>query len=154
MVNMVPYEAFACPCGARDVVLRESYKPKTRGKLYYACPRLKEERVRLLVGASTTPIYSPGSSSTPIYSPGSSSTPIYSPGTSTPPRYSPGASTPPRYSPGTSRNAECSNCKHLLDKITVLEATMDMYMHPEQHTVNSAALFHEVYNNMGKLDLE
>ncbi|GKC38889.1 hypothetical protein Tco_1051273 [Tanacetum coccineum] len=122
---MVPYEAFAWPCGAGDVSLRESYKPKTR-----------EEQVRLLVG-------SPRASKTPIYSPGSSSTPIYSPG----------SSTPPRYSPRTSRNAECSNCKHLLDKITVLEATVDMYMHPEQHTVNSAALFHEVYNNIGKLDL-
>ncbi|GJV16277.1 hypothetical protein Tco_1361600 [Tanacetum coccineum] len=80
MVKMVPYEAFAYPCGAGDVVLRESYKPKTHGKLYYACPRSKprentfecklflwkEERVRLLVGspgASTTLIYSPGSSS-------------------------------------------------------------------------------------------
>ncbi|GJR26507.1 hypothetical protein Tco_1102739 [Tanacetum coccineum] len=41
MVLMVPYEAFACPCGSGDVVLRESYKPKTCGKLYYACPRLK-----------------------------------------------------------------------------------------------------------------
>ncbi|GJT89433.1 hypothetical protein Tco_1071150 [Tanacetum coccineum] len=131
MVLMVPYEAFACRCGAGDVVLRESYKHETRGKLYYACPRSKprentfgckfflwkEERVRLLVG-------SPGASTTPIYSPGSSSTPIYSPGSSTPPRYSPGASTPPSYSLGTSRNAECSNCKHLLDKITVLEATI------------------------------
>ncbi|GKA53566.1 hypothetical protein Tco_0746881 [Tanacetum coccineum] len=106
-----------------------------------------EERVRLLVG-------SPGASTTPIYSLGSSSTLIYSPGSSTPPHYSPGASTPPSYSLGTSRNAECSNCKHLHDKITVLEATVDMYMHPEQHTVNSAALFHKVYNNMGKLDLE
>ncbi|GJZ18109.1 hypothetical protein Tco_0554232 [Tanacetum coccineum] len=38
MVLMVPYEAFACPYGAGDVVLRESYKPKTRRKLYYACP--------------------------------------------------------------------------------------------------------------------
>ncbi|GJY46250.1 hypothetical protein Tco_0435313 [Tanacetum coccineum] len=148
MVKMVPYEAFACRCGAGDVVLRESYKHETRGKLYYACPRSKkEERVRLLVGSA-------GASTTLIYSLGSSSTPIYSPGSSTPPRYSPGASTPPSYSLGTSRNAECSNCKHLLDKITVLEATVDMYMHPEQHTVNSAALFHEVYNNMGKLDLE
>ncbi|GJU25154.1 hypothetical protein Tco_1163775 [Tanacetum coccineum] len=82
---------------------------------------------------------------------GSSSIPINSPGSSTPPRYSLGAST---HSPGTSRNAQCSNCKHLLDKITVLEATVDMYMHPEQHTVNSAALFQEVYNSMGKLDLE
>ncbi|GJU18651.1 hypothetical protein Tco_1146617 [Tanacetum coccineum] len=161
MVKMVSYEAFACRCGARDVVLRESYKPNTHGKLYYACPRSKplentfgckfffwkKERVRLLVG-------SPGASTTPIYSPGSSSTPIYSPGSSTSPRYSRGASTPQTYSPGTSRNAHCSNCKHLLDKITVLEATVDMYMHPEQHTVNSAALFHEVYNNMRKLDLE
>ncbi|GJW36631.1 hypothetical protein Tco_0059551 [Tanacetum coccineum] len=41
-------------------------------------------------------------------------------GSSTPPRYSPEASTPPSYSLGTSRNAECSNCKHLLDKITTM----------------------------------
>ncbi|GJZ92323.1 hypothetical protein Tco_0664388 [Tanacetum coccineum] len=132
-MKMVSYEAFACRCGAKDVVLRESYKPKTR--------------VRLLVG-------SPGASTTPIYSPGSSSTPIYSPGSSTPPHYSPGASTPQSYSPGTSRNVECSNCKHLLGKITVLEATVEMYMHPEEHTLNSAALLHEVYNDMGKLGLE
>nr|GEZ63575.1 hypothetical protein [Tanacetum cinerariifolium] len=64
------------------------------------------------------------------------------------------SSTTQSYSLGTSRNAECSNCKHLLDKIMVLETTVDMYMHPKQHTLNSAALFHEVYNNMGKLDLE
>ncbi|GJZ94357.1 hypothetical protein Tco_0666560 [Tanacetum coccineum] len=131
MVKMVPYEAFACPCGDGDVVLRES----------------KEERVRLLVG-------SPGASTTPIYSPGSSSTPIYSPGASTTPIYSPGSSSTPIYSPGASRNAECSNCKHLLDKITVLEAMLEMYKNPEQHTLNSTALIHEVYNDMGKLDLE
>nr|GEW00147.1 hypothetical protein [Tanacetum cinerariifolium] len=65
-----------------------------------------------------------------------------------------GSSIPPRYSSRTSKNAECSNCKHLLDKITIHEVTVDMYMHSKQHTVNSAALFHEVYNNMGKLDLE
>nr|GEU29896.1 hypothetical protein [Tanacetum cinerariifolium] len=88
---------------------------------------------------------STGASTTLIYSPGSSSTTIYSPGSSTPLRYSPRASTPQCYSLGTSRNAEFSNWKHLLDKITVLEAMVDMYMHMEQHIVNSAALFHEVY---------
>ncbi|GKA90672.1 hypothetical protein Tco_0812542 [Tanacetum coccineum] len=161
MVLMVSYEAFACPCESGDIAMRESYKPKTSDKLYYACPRSKprqntfgcefflwkEERVRLLVG-------SPGASTTPIYSPGYSSNPIYSPGSSSPPRYSARASTPQSYSPGTSRNVECSNRKHLLGKITVLEATVDMYMHPEQYTFNSAALFHKVYNNMGKFDLE
>ncbi|GJR40876.1 hypothetical protein Tco_1216560 [Tanacetum coccineum] len=40
-MKMVPYEAFPCRCRARDVVLRESYKPKTHGKLYYACPLSK-----------------------------------------------------------------------------------------------------------------
>ncbi|GJV95341.1 hypothetical protein Tco_1546918 [Tanacetum coccineum] len=105
-------------------------------------------------GASTTPIHSPGSSSTPIYSPGASTTPIYSPGASTTPIYSPGSSSTLIYSPGALRNAECSNCKHLLDKITVLEAMLEMYKNPEQHTLNSAALLHEVYNDMGKLDLE
>nr|GEX93717.1 beta-lactamase domain-containing protein 2-like [Tanacetum cinerariifolium] len=49
---------------------------------------------------------------------------------------------------------ECSNCKHLRRKISVLKATMNMHMHPEQHTVNSAALLHEVLNKMEKLDLE
>ncbi|GKC22921.1 hypothetical protein Tco_1025071, partial [Tanacetum coccineum] len=105
------------------------------------------ERVRLLVG-------SPGASTTLIYSLGSSSTQIYSPGFSTPPRYSPRASTPQSYSLGTSRNAECSNCKHLLGKITVLEVTVEMYMHSEEHTLNSTALLHEVYNDMEKLGLE
>ncbi|GKA65593.1 hypothetical protein Tco_0765300 [Tanacetum coccineum] len=128
MVQMVPYEAFACSCGAGDVVYRENLyinknlmpRENTFGCKFFLW---KEERVRLLVGslgASTTPIYSSRSSSTPIYSLGSSSTPIYSPRSSTPPRYSLGALTPQNYSAETSRNAECSNCKHLLDKITVL----------------------------------
>ncbi|GJZ50763.1 hypothetical protein Tco_0605278 [Tanacetum coccineum] len=65
-----------------------------------------------------------------------------------------GPSIPPNYSPGSSRNAEFSNCKHLRRKISVLKATMDMHMHPEQHTVNSAALLHDVLNEMEKLDLE
>ncbi|GJR66787.1 hypothetical protein Tco_0012852 [Tanacetum coccineum] len=73
-----------------------------------------------VLGSSSTPIYSSGSSSTPIYSPGSSSTPIYS------------------------RNAECSNCKHLLDKITVLEATVDMYIASGTTHSNSSALYSRV----------
>ncbi|GJV12506.1 hypothetical protein Tco_1354047 [Tanacetum coccineum] len=97
----------------------------------------KGERVRLLVN-----------------SPRASTTPNYSSGPSTPPSYSPGPSTPLSYSLGPSRNAECSNCKLLLEKIKVIEAIVEMYMHPEQHTLNSTALLHEVYNDMGKLGLE
>nr|GEV04307.1 hypothetical protein [Tanacetum cinerariifolium] len=33
MVMMVPHEAFACTCGAGDVVLRESYQAKTRVRI-------------------------------------------------------------------------------------------------------------------------
>ncbi|GJT02836.1 hypothetical protein Tco_0824005 [Tanacetum coccineum] len=36
MVKMVPYEAFACRCGAGDVVLRESYKHETRASRKHA----------------------------------------------------------------------------------------------------------------------
>ncbi|GKF91955.1 hypothetical protein Tco_0275656, partial [Tanacetum coccineum] len=97
----------------------------------------KEKRVRLLVSSS-----------------GASMTPSYSSGPSTPPSYSSGTSTPQSYSPGTLRNAKCSNCKLLLRKIKVLEATIEMHMHPEQHTRNSTALLHKVYNDMGKFDLE
>ncbi|GKE64974.1 reverse transcriptase domain, reverse transcriptase zinc-binding domain protein [Tanacetum coccineum] len=41
MVKMVPHEAFACSCAEGDVVLRQSYKPESYGKLYYACPKSK-----------------------------------------------------------------------------------------------------------------
>ncbi|GJX06818.1 hypothetical protein Tco_0194750 [Tanacetum coccineum] len=80
--------------------------------------------------------------------------PSYSSGPSTAPSYSSRPSTPTNYSLESSKNVECSNCNHLREKISVLKATMDMHMHPEQHTVNSAALFHEVLNEMEKLDLE
>nr|GEV93919.1 hypothetical protein [Tanacetum cinerariifolium] len=131
MVNMVPYEAFVCSCVEGDVVLRQSYKPES-------C----ETRLRQLMS-------SPGAPSA-----GPTTPPSYSSGPSTPPSYYSGPSTPPNYSSGSSRNAECSNCKHLRGKICVLKATTNMHMHPEQHTVNSAALLHEVLNEMEKLDLE
>nr|GEY77138.1 hypothetical protein [Tanacetum cinerariifolium] len=141
MVKMVPHEAFACSCAEGDVVLRKSYKPESCGKLYYTCPKSKKEtRLRQLMSSLGAPSVGP---STP---------PSYSSGPSTPPSYSSGPSTPPNYSPGSSRNAECSNCKHLRGKISVPKETMNM--HPEQHTVNSAALLHEVLNEMEKLDLE
>ncbi|GJZ11439.1 hypothetical protein Tco_0546198 [Tanacetum coccineum] len=115
----------------------KTYKPKGPRELF-----------RLLV-------VSPGASRPPIpFSRIIHRLPIYSPGASTTPIYSPGSSSTLIYSPGALRNAECSNCKHLLDKITVLEAMLEMYKNPEQHTLNSAALLHEVYNDMGKLDLE
>ncbi|GKD32173.1 hypothetical protein Tco_1242951 [Tanacetum coccineum] len=126
MVKMVPHEAFACRCAEGDVVPRQSYKPES-----YVT------RLRELMSSPRAP-----------------STPSYSTGHSTPPSYSSGPSTLPSYSSGSSRNGECSNCKHLRGKISVLKVTMDMHMHPEQHTVNSAALFHEVLNEMEKLDLE
>nr|GEY32774.1 hypothetical protein [Tanacetum cinerariifolium] len=131
MVNMMPHEAFASSCAKGDVVLRQSYKPKS-------C----ETRLCQLMSSLGAPSARP---STP---------PIYSSGPSTPQSYSSGPSTPPNYSSGSSRNAECSNYKHLRGKISVLKATMYMRMHPEQHTVNSAALLHEVLNEMEKLDLE
>ncbi|GKB40169.1 hypothetical protein Tco_0885111 [Tanacetum coccineum] len=83
---------------------------------------------------------------------------------STPPSYSRGTSTRPSYSPGSSRSvqnlgkAECSNCKFLAEKIKTLEAkikilegALEMEMYPEIHTLDSAAILHELYNDMGKL---
>nr|GEV33610.1 hypothetical protein [Tanacetum cinerariifolium] len=102
----------------------------------------KENRLRHLMS-------SPGAPSA-----GPSTSPSYSSGPSTPLSYSSRPSTPPNYSPRSSRNAECSNCKQLRGKISVLKETMNMHMHLEQHTVNSAALLHKVLNEMEKLDLE
>nr|GEW48912.1 hypothetical protein [Tanacetum cinerariifolium] len=102
----------------------------------------KKTRLRQLMSSPSAP------------SAGPSTPPSYSSRPSTPPSYSLGPLTPPNYSLGSSKNAECSNCKHLRGKISVLKATMDMHMHPEQHIVNWAALLHEVLNEMKKLDFE
>ncbi|GJU10430.1 hypothetical protein Tco_1132826 [Tanacetum coccineum] len=103
------------PCAEGDVVLRQSYKPESYGKLYYACPKSmppkhfgcgfflwKETRLRELMSSSGAP-------STPSYSAGHSTPPSYSSGPSTPPSYSSGPSTPTNYSLRSSRNGECSN---------------------------------------------
>ncbi|GJX21657.1 F-box domain containing protein [Tanacetum coccineum] len=134
MVKMAPYEAFACRCGKGDVVLRESYQPNTHGQLYYAW---KEERIRLLMS-----------------SPGSSSTPSYSSEPSSPNSYSSGNTTPQNHHSRTSISGGCSNCKHLLGKIKIREAAVEMHMHPEQHTRYLTALVHELYNDMDNLGLE
>ncbi|GJW86258.1 phospholipase-like protein [Tanacetum coccineum] len=73
----------------------------------------------------------------------------------------------PSYSTGTSKSAmnvgkvECPNCKFLAEKIKTLEAnikilegTLEMERHPENHTIESAAILQELYNDMGKLGLE
>nr|GEY74518.1 hypothetical protein [Tanacetum cinerariifolium] len=152
MVKMVSHKAFACSCAEGDVVLRQSYKPESYELISLLFNSLrnildvdflwKETRLRQLMS-------SPGALSA-----GPSTPPSFSLGPSTPSSYSSGPSTPPNYSSGSLKNAKCSNCKHLCGKISVLKATMNMHMHPEQHTVNSATLLQEVLNEMEKLDLE
>nr|GEV18584.1 phospholipase-like protein [Tanacetum cinerariifolium] len=89
----------------------------------------------------------------------------FSLGPSTPPRSSLGPSTRPSYSPLRSilnlKKAECSNCNFLAEKINVLETkikilegTLEMERDPENHTHESAAIFHELYNDIGKLSLD
>nr|GEU98343.1 hypothetical protein [Tanacetum cinerariifolium] len=150
MVNMVPHEAFACSCAEGDVVLRQSYKPESCGKLYYACPKSKppnhfgcgfflwkDTRLHQLMS-------SPGAPSA---------------GPSTPPSYSLGPSTLHAFLQDLQHLQTIlqdlqemqTNCKHLRGKRSVLKATMNMHMHPEQHTVNLAALLHEVLNKWKNL---
>ncbi|GJW60964.1 hypothetical protein Tco_0110299 [Tanacetum coccineum] len=106
---------------------------------YYGCGFFlwKEERVGLLIN-----------------SPRISSTITFSQGTSSTPSFSPTQSTPPIYYGGSSSNTECSNCKHLLGRIKVLQATLEMHRDPKQHTLNSAALLHDLNDDMEKLGLE
>nr|GEZ21141.1 hypothetical protein [Tanacetum cinerariifolium] len=132
MVNMVPHEAFACSCAEGDV------PPKHFGCGFFM-ERDPTSSIDELSWSSICRTFN---------------TPSYFSGPSTPQSYSSGPSTPLNYSSGSSRNAECSNCKHLRGKISVLKATMNMHMHPEQHTVHSTALLHEVLNEIEKLDLE
>ncbi|GJZ53810.1 hypothetical protein Tco_0608695 [Tanacetum coccineum] len=79
---------------------------------------------------------------------------------STPPSSFPRPSTRPSYSPRPSvsatslGNAEYSNCKFLPAKIKLLEATLEMERHSENHTLESAVILLELYNDMEKHGLE
>ncbi|GJV79685.1 hypothetical protein Tco_1515555 [Tanacetum coccineum] len=145
-------QASKCRCKKGDVVLRTSHKPYSYGKQYYACPCSKpgtQDRGcgNFMWKDDLTPRLSS------------------SPRPSTPLSSYPGPSTRPSYSPrgGSALNlkkAECSNCKFLAQKIKILEAkikilegTLEMERHPENHTSESAAILHELYNDMGKLGL-
>ncbi|GJZ67568.1 hypothetical protein Tco_0630808 [Tanacetum coccineum] len=139
-MNMMQHESFECPCEPGNVVLRESHQfTPMLSENDFGCSFLwKDIRVRLLA-------VSPGGSTTQSYSPGPSTTLSYSAAR---------PSTPPTYSSGPSRNADCSNCKLLIGKITALEETLEMYMHPENHTLDSTALLNDLYNDMDKFGLE
>nr|GEV38720.1 hypothetical protein [Tanacetum cinerariifolium] len=141
---MAPYEAFACRCGKGDVVLRESYQPNTREKEML----FSENRT------SPTPVVNFTMHVHDLSSSGSSLTPSYSSEYSSPNSYSSGTTTPQNNHSRTSISGGCSNSKNLLGKIKVLEAAVEMHMHPEQHTRNSTALLQELYNDMDNLGLE
>ncbi|GKD09244.1 hypothetical protein Tco_1188929 [Tanacetum coccineum] len=127
---MEPYESFSCRCERGDVVLRKSHKPHSFGRLYYACPLSKDE----ITFGNASSFLKP---STPLIS---SSCASYSLGLSG-----------DALSPG---NAECSNCKILTMKIKIPEARLAMERHPEDHACQSAAILHELLNEMENIRVE
>nr|GEX83147.1 hypothetical protein [Tanacetum cinerariifolium] len=87
-----------------------------------------------------------------------------SPGPSTPQSSSPGPltrlsySSKPYGSASSQGKAECLNCKLLAEriktleaKIKILEETLEMKRHYENHTFDSTTILHELYNDMGRL---
>ncbi|GJU19396.1 hypothetical protein Tco_1152738 [Tanacetum coccineum] len=158
MHQMVRYDQTLTCTGENEEdvrLLRTSRKPYSYGKQYYACPCSKPgknliEDVATFVGMDDL---------RSIY--------VLLWECQHPLSSYPGTSTRPSYSPGTSRSAqnlgkaECSNCKFLAEKIKTLEAkikilegALEMERHLEKHTLESAAILHELYNDMGKLGLE
>ncbi|GJU27506.1 hypothetical protein Tco_1166127 [Tanacetum coccineum] len=56
---------------------------------------------------------------------------------------------------------KCSNCKFLAERIktleariSVLEGQLEMARHPENHTLESAGILHEIYQGMRNLNME
>nr|GEU62778.1 hypothetical protein [Tanacetum cinerariifolium] len=129
---MVPYEAFKCRCGNKAVVLRESYKPESRGKLCYACPRSKPREDFLDVDffmeretSSSTGRFSWRFIDYYLFSRTSNTSNIFFTTFNT-----------SKPSPRNIKKCRMLKLKHFLGKIKVLEATLEMYMHLKQHTHN------------------
>nr|GEY76159.1 hypothetical protein [Tanacetum cinerariifolium] len=148
---MTPYEAFACRCRKGNVVLRESYQPNTRSKLYYACLRSKPKEndygCKFFYRKRNESVY---------YSVlwDLHGLQVISQNIHYLIAIPQEVQHHKNHQSGTSISGGCSNCKHLLGKIKVLEAAVEMHMHPEKNTRNSTALLHELHNDMDNLDLE
>ncbi|GKE66364.1 hypothetical protein Tco_1520525, partial [Tanacetum coccineum] len=143
---MDPYEAYKCPCGAGNIVLRKSYQPHSLGKLYYASPRSKKDDLdlQLRVSSSHGPSTPQGSSPGPLTNPSSYHE----------------LSTHPNSSP-VSGPTKCSNCKvkdlkikMLEARLKMLETRLEMERRPKDHTCQSAAMLHELLNDMENLRME
>ncbi|GKA34673.1 hypothetical protein Tco_0721102 [Tanacetum coccineum] len=129
-MQMESYESFMCRCEGGNVVLRQSHKPHSFGKLYYACPRSKDE-ITFGNASSFSGPTTPSNSSLRASSSSGSSRAALSPG-----------------------NTECSNCKLLTMKIKILEARLAMEKNPDDHLCESAAILHELLNEMENLRVE
>ena len=109
-----------------------------------------------MTGSLRASTHSAGPSVTPTrYTAGPSVTPTrYNARPSvTPTRYTAGPSvTQTRYTAGpstsTPTNTECPNCIKLNHQIMVLNKMLEVYQHPNNHTIDSVALFHDLYNDM------
>ncbi|GJS51135.1 hypothetical protein Tco_0624497 [Tanacetum coccineum] len=127
-----------------NVVLRQSHKSHSFGKLYYACPRSKpsqknhgcgyfkwKDEITFGNASSFSGPTTPSNSSSRASSSSGSSRAALSP-----------------------ENTECSNCKLLTMKIKILEARLAMEKNPDDHPCESAAILHELLNEMENLRVE
>ncbi|GJT00026.1 hypothetical protein Tco_0821195 [Tanacetum coccineum] len=116
---------------------------------YYACPRSKKDDLdlQLRVSSSHEPSTPQGSSLRPSTNPSSYHE----------------LSTHPNSSSGSSgsRPAECSNCKvkdlrikMLEARLKMLETRLELERHHEDHAYESAAMLHELLNDMENLRME
>nr|GEY15221.1 cell differentiation protein RCD1 homolog isoform X1 [Tanacetum cinerariifolium] len=100
--------------GANNIIGKENGSKKEKNKQPTVGPTRVEPKPRQHNRmVEETEFYKKFVVSTSRTKKGPSTPPNYSSRPSTPLSYSSGPSTPPNYSLGSSKNAECSNCKHL-----------------------------------------
>nr|GEZ44177.1 hypothetical protein [Tanacetum cinerariifolium] len=130
MVKTVPHEAFACSCAERDVVLRQSYKPESCDSTSSIDEFYWSSICRIF---NTSKLFFRTFNISKLFFKTFNTSKLFS---------------------RIFKKCRVLKLQALAWKNKCTQATMDMHMHPEQHVVNSAALLHEVLNEMEKLDLE
>ncbi|GKB55756.1 hypothetical protein Tco_0911942 [Tanacetum coccineum] len=129
-MQMDPYQAYNCPCGAGSIVLIKSYQPHSLGKLYYACPRLKPSKQYYGCG------YFIWKDDLDLQLRVSSSH---------------GPSTPQECS---NYKVKDLKIKMLEARLKMLETRLEMERHPEDHACQSAVMLYELLNDMKNLRME
>nr|GEW60351.1 hypothetical protein [Tanacetum cinerariifolium] len=154
MVNMVPHEAFACSCAEGDVGIRQSYKPETcASETFWMWIFFMKRDPTSSVDEFSWSFICRTFNTSKLFFRTFNTSKLFFRTFNTSKLFFRTFNTSKLFF-RIFKKCRVLKLQALAWKDKCTQGNNELYMHPEQHTVNSAALLHEVLKEIEKLDLE